>query len=406
MAQAPQSDKPKAMGFAGLESMTTQESELLPNPVAACPTPSPLRPSGSVLEPTSNPSTSTISSISVQPTATESPQTSRNSGHSSSGWIWAVVIGAIVIFGIAVNSSRTEIKTSSDPVPQPAQAVAAPSRLVVAALTANIREKPSAQSRLIKSLKRGERIEFVDIVGTFTQVKLADKTLAFVASELVIPEAHYLRLNGLSPQQYLDARKAEQRVESLLEQISPHKDSLVEVLFRITNRDALVSEKLKIIKAMRTVRIEADESAGIWYSLTARTAANLRQFDEAALNARAAIEADPVNPDYHVSFALSKYALGQVEPVKTVAQALTILAPRATNTWMLYGLALAMDESEVKSDDLATGSFILAIKLSRSPDVTRKYFKDLMTKSDNPRVQQLLRNAMVEETATPAIYGF
>ena len=73
---------------------------------------------------------------------------------------------------------------------------------------------------------------------------------------------------------------------------------------------------------------------------------------------------------------------------------------------MLYGLALAMEEGEAKFDDLATGTFILAIKLSRNPDVTRKYFKDLMTKSDNPRVQQLLRDAMVEETSTPAVYGF
>ena len=314
------------MGFAGLESIATEESELLPEPVAARPEPPPPpRPSGPVSGSVSSPSSPAAPPVSVQPNVTESQQSASNSGDSSSGWIWAVVLGAIVIFGIAFNASRTEINTSPAPSTQPAPVAAAPSRLVVAALTANIREKPTAQSRLIKSLKRGERIEFVDMAGTFTQVRLADRTLAFVASELVIPESDYVRLNGLPPQQYLDARAAERRVESLLEQIRPQNDSLVEVLVRITNRDPLVSDKLQMIEAMRSVRIEADESAGIWYSLAARTAANLGQFDEAALNARAAIESDPMNPDYHVAFALSKYSLGQVEPVRTVAQALAIL---------------------------------------------------------------------------------
>lgn len=324
---------------------------------------------------------------------------------SSAVWIFAVVLLVVVLFGLALNSSHKEMVALPAPTPQLA-VVAAPRMFVVAALTANIREKPTAQSHLLRSLKRGERIEFVGIAGTFTQIRLADSTLAFVASELVIPEANYTRLSGMSPQQYLDARAPERRIERLFEQTKPLKDNVLEVLFQISNRDPLVNGKLQMIEAMRAVQIDADESAGIWFSLSARAAANVGQFDEASLNARAAIEADPKNPDYHVAFALSKYTQGQLEPVRFAAQALAVLAPRATNTWMLYGLAEAMDDGAAKLDSLATGSFILAIKLSRNPDATRKYFTALMTKSEDPRVKQLIRDAMVEETSTRSIFGF
>ena len=329
-------------------------------------------------------------------------------------WIFAVVLLVVVLFGLALNSSHKEMVALPAPTPQFAVVaaprmfvvVAAPRMFVVAALTANIREKPTAQSHLLRSLKRGEQIEFVGIAGTFTQIRLADSTLAFVASELVIPEVDYTRLSGMSPQQYLDARAPERRIERLFEQIKPLKDNVLGLLFQISNRDPLVNGKLQMIEAMRAVQIDADESAGIWFSLSARAAANVGQFVEASLNARAAIEADPKNPDYHVAFALSKYTQGQLEPVRFAAQALAVLAPRATNTWMLYGLAEAMDDGAAKLDSLATGSFILAIKLSRNPDATRKYFTALMTKSEDPQVKQLIRDAMVEETSTRSIFGF
>ena len=392
------------MGFSGLESMVTEESELAPWAVGVPKSPTPSNKVAAFS------STATIARPGGAPD--EAPPMSNDprlpeqpSGKSSPGWIWAIVLVVVVLFGVALNSSRKEIITSPAPTPQPA-VVAAPHMVVVAALTANIREKPTAQSHLLRSLKRGERIEFVGIAGTFTQIRLADSTLAFVASELVIPEGDYNRLNGMSPQQYLDVRAPERRIESIFEQIKPLKDNVLEVLFQITNRDPLVRDKLQMIEAMRAVQIDADESAGIWFSLAARAAANSGQFDEAGLNARAAVEADPTNPDYHVAFALAKYSQGQVEPVRFAAHALAVLAPRATNTWMLFGLAEAMDDGDSKLDGLATGSFILAIKLSRNPEATRKYFKDLIAKSENPRVQQLIRDAMVEETSTPSVFGY
>lgn len=391
----------KAMGFAGLSSLVTDESELVFNPVPKVKV---------AIKAPPNP----LPHIPI-PRATVSVPT-QPSGNFSTGWIWAIIISCIVILVAAVNSANETSVPPTQPaaatttsefvvLPQPAATVEGP-KVVIAALTANIREKPSAQSRLIRSFKRGERLEFVEVVEGFTQVRLPDKSLAFVASELIVPEGDFLRLNGMMPQQYLESRASEKRIESLFEQIKPLSSNLQDLLYRISNRDPLLSDKLKQVGTTQAVQITADEAAGIWFALSARAAANSGQFDDARLNARAAVEANPMNPDYHVAFALSNYSQGLTESIPVSARILVSIAPRITNTWMVFGLAQAMDENDNKSDSLATGSFILAIKLSRNPDATRKYFKDLMTKSENPRVQQLLRDAMVEEAANPTVFGF
>ncbi|MFZ3139122.1 SH3 domain-containing protein [Polaromonas sp.] len=402
MKQPPSRKVSRPMGFAGLDSLPAEKPEL-----------------DSELTPHAAKSLVDVAHVTATETAdlehmpaTDKPFDVQKipAGPSpigwSAGWIWATILGAIVIFGAALNSFRqVDPRQSAASAAAPSLKSAARKMLVVASMAANIRAKPTVQSKLLHSLKKGDRIEFVGVSGTFTQVNLADGTLAYVASELVIPESDFLRLESMSPAKYIDLRRSERRIESLFEQIEPLKDSILEILFQVSNRNAQIDEKLHMIEAIRGVVIEADGPAGIWFSLAARAAANGAQFDDASLNARAAVEADPMNADYQVAFALSNYSLGRVEPVRFASHALIAIAPRATNTWMLLGLSEAMDESETKLDSLATGSFILAIKLSRNSEATRKYFKDLIAKSKNPRVQQLLRDAMIEEALTASVFG-
>jgi hypothetical protein len=266
-----------------------------------------------------------------------------------------------------------------------------------------LRSDPFPKAKVIRVVSRGENVQVLDETETFLRVRLGDNTEGWLAKELAIPVADAQRLQGLSAQQYLDQRASEGRVEALVRQREPQMKTFLVALYQIANRSPETLATLSELENAKAYSLVPDEPAAVWYGLTAKAAAASGNFDEAARNSLAAIEADPVNADYHIALALSSFEAGNYEMTKAVAKIVPFLAPRTTNAWVVLGLAEALDEKD-GLDSTATGAFVLAVRLSRNPAFTRKYLSDLSTKSTVPRVRQLTALAVAEEKANPSVF--
>jgi hypothetical protein len=323
-----------------------------------------------------------------------------------------VVIGAVWLLLVSVSRDNRPTGQAQPPAvsrdklgsaePSAGTARFDPS-LVIAAIKANLRAEPSQKATIVRVLDRGERLQAsVDHEG-FWFVRLADGTSGWVAKELVISAADEQRLQGLTARQYVEQRASEGRLQELARQREPQMKAFLMVLYQIANRSPQTFATLDELENAKAYSIVSDEPAAVWYGLAAKAVASGGNFQEAFWNSRAAIEADPTNPDNHVALALSSFEAGNYEVTKAVGKIVPFLAPRTTNAWLVLGLAEALDEKNGQ-ESTATGAFILAIRLSRNPAFTRKYLADLSTRSTVRRVQQTAALAVAEEKGSPSIF--
>ena len=410
-------DKDAPKGFAGLDDMV---SGIDPPPARqqAPPTEPPTLPLRSHPTPAAPPMSSGAARTPAPAPEPAAPARSfqvaepvanaSTSGQSNTPWPWILGIGFLVICIFIASQSSDKGNSTADSKSQASSSMAPPERIffVVAATSANLREKPSSHSRQLKVLHFGDRLEYVMVADIFTQVKLADSTMGYMASELMIPAVDFDRLGTVTAHQYVDQRAPERRLEALLNQTQLRRDQYIQAIASIASRSIEIKTDLQSLEDLPPIVVTPDKSAGTVYSLAAKVSANSGNVDAAFWNARAAIEADPTNPDYHVALALASYQGGNVEAVKAAAGILPILAPKATNAWMIFGLAEALNETGELFDEVAVGSFVLAIKLSKNVVVTRKYFNALIDKSDKPRVRRLLAEALAEESKNTSAFGY
>lgn len=298
---------------------------------------------------------------------------------------------------VSINESR-----SADAVPSPQTARFDPS-LAIAAIKANLRAEPLPKAKIVRVLSRGEKLQVGNDIDAFWFVRLADGTSGWVAKELAIPVADAQRLQGLTAQQYLEQRASEGRLQELVREREPQMKAFLVALHQIANRSPETLATLDDLENAKAYTLVPDEPAAVWYGLSAKAAAAAGNFEEAAWNSRAAIEADPTNPDHHIALALTSFEVGNYEVTEAVAKIVPFLAPRTTNAWVVLGLAEALDEKD-GIESTATGAFVLALRLSRNPAFTRKYLSDLSTKSTVPRVRQLTALAVAEEKANPSSF--
>lgn len=298
---------------------------------------------------------------------------------------------------VSVNESR-----SAEAVPSPQTARFDPS-LAIAAIKANLRAEPLPKAKIVRVLSRGEKLQVGNDLDAFWFVRLVDGTSGWVAKELAIPVADEQRLQGLTAQQYLEQRASEGRLQELVREREPQMKAFLVTLHQIANRSPETLATLDELENAKAYTVVPDEPAAVWYGLSAKAAAAGGNFEEAAWNSRAAIEADPTNADNHIALALSSFEAGNYEVTKAVAKIVPFLAPRTTNAWVVLGLAEALDEKD-GLESTAIGAFVLAVRLSRNPAFTRKYLSDLSTKSTVPRVRQLAALAVAEEKANPSTF--
>lgn len=349
-----------------------------------------------------------------RPDATEmggrSPQPSAQPGQSAQIW---VTVGALSLLCVAIWSVSTQqANNNAAPVTAPSQLpVPVKTELQnvvvtthsVAALNANLRAEPTAQSRLKTTLKRGYSFELISTRSSFLEVRLPNGETGFIAQELVIPSKDLTRLLKLTAREYVAARLSEKRIDELVLQTEKQKTPFVAVLFGLTNRSNSIDKYLEELRAAKALSIEADGPASIWFALNASATMKAADYESSYWEARAAIEADPANADHHVAFALANYQLGNYESVKAIGRILPRLAPTSTNAWMLFALANSFDSES--NDELTKAAFVLAIKLSRNAGNTKKYFQDFAAKTPVPRIKELVNSALAEEMSNPELFA-
>lgn len=278
--------------------------------------------------------------------------------------------------------------------PQPAYSVAA--------IKANLRFKPAAAAKIKTVLKRGDELTINGVHGTFLEVQLKNGDMGFIAKELVMPSEDLSRLLQTTAPGYIARRASEKRIELLFDQAQTQKSAFLDVVHSLSNGGNFTVEYLEKMKSTQQFDIPADMSASIWFSLSASASRGAGDHEKTILETRAAIEADPVNPDHHVAFALDNYRAGNYEVVKSIGNFLPKLAPTSTNAWMLFGFANGLTAGS--SSNLTKSSFVLAIKLSKNPENTRKYFRDFSVSKHHPNIRNMLDTALMEERENPRIF--
>jgi len=328
---------------------------------------------------------------------------------------YAPIAGALGVLGIvlfAFSASMSD-KSPLTPPPMPVarsteQAAVPPVPVVspthaVAALNANLRSAASSKSAVKHMLARGELLTLISTTDTFLEVRTSADVTGFIASELVIPATDLPRLVAQTARSYVDARASENRLQALLTQAKAQDDALLIVMVGLKNRSAKIANYLEPLHAARTFKIDGDLSAATWFSLSARASLSAGNFEDAAWEARAAIEADPTNSEHHVAFGLAKYRSGNDAGVFAVGRILPRLAPATTNAWTLFALAQSMDDDP--DAELTKGAFVLAIRLSKNAESTKRYFRELAENARNPLTKELIYAALAEERESPELFA-
>lgn len=335
-----------------------------------------------------------------------SPQPLTQPKQSPSLGIVITVFASLCIFIWYISKDHASI--ASAPNPEPPKMLLAPqletSKTIatthsVAAINANFRAEPTAQSRIKATLKRGDSFALISNRDNFLEIQLPTGEIGFIAQELVIPSADLDRLLKFTARDYVDLRLPEKRVEALILQTDRQKSEFIAVLFGLTNRSDSIDKYLEELQATKTFTIEPDRPASFWFALAASTTMKTGDYESAYWEARAAVEADPTNAEHHVAFGLANYQLKQYEAVKAIGKILPRLAPTSTNAWMVFGLGNSIQSDS--DDELTKSAFVLAIKLSRNANNTRRYFREFAANTPLARTRELLNAALAQEAENP-----
>lgn len=272
----------------------------------------------------------------------------------------------------------------------------------VAAPRANLRTKATVSSKIKAVLKRGDTVEVQAMQGAFLQIKLADGQVGFISRELVIALDDFKRLQHTSAQDYIALRAPEKRVELLFEHTEKQKDAFLGALYSLSNGGASVAGHLKQMQDVPQSSVSADTAASTWFSLSAAAARSAGETGQALLEALAAIEADPTNPQHHVAFAWDNYRAERYEVVRAIGKFLPKIAPASSDAWLLFGFANGLTP---RSDDVLTQSaFVLALQLSKNSEATRRHFQELAVSPYHPHIRKMLDAALADDRARPGLW--
>lgn len=336
-------------------------------------------------------------------TAAHSQPTPQPADYSSAGGGYALLAIIVVAIGLGMWNSNGASRTSVPAPAAPAQTTTPQPDYAVAAFSANVRERAEPKSKVIQVLSRGDPVRFIAEQGTFTQVQLESGAVGFIARELLVRLEDARRLSNISARAYVEQRAAEKRIGAVWTQLGPRRASFYAAVKSIADQSDLVYQHLEELEAGQALDLQIDPAAGAWFALAAKYFAAEGKLEDASWESRAAIEADPTNPDNYVAFALTAYKRGIYEDLHPPAQLLPQLAPRSTNSWMILALSWTLTESA--DDTFAKYALILAMRLSKNPTVTRKYFSDIATNSTSARTRQAFNDALEEEHQRPDLFA-
>jgi hypothetical protein len=116
--------------------------------------------------------------------------------------------------------------------------------------------------------------------------------------------------------------------------------------------------------------------------------------------------ADPSSPGIDSAVVFSGYELLAKNNTRTalINNALwaVLKEPKTANAWVAMGLTMAMaGQTPENNVRLASGAFLLAMRYSKSVDVTRKYLSNLAINATDTNVKKALEDALAESPQGP-----
>jgi len=274
--------------------------------------------------------------------------------------------------------------------------------MAVAATNANLRDGASVKSKIVRTLSRSTPVKFIQSEGTFTGVVLADGTTGWIAEDLLIAHSSLARLQNTTAAAYASGPEAEKRFRTTSSRVQPLIDRYFPgINSRIRAPDAALLQHLAAFAAEPHDMQTADADAARWYTLSGQQAKNEGNNAIALANFVAATVADPDNAANHVAVGLTAFELGESPLVLGSAARAVPLAPMATNSWLVMALSMVNTPSDHPT---AKGAFLLAIKLSRDPEYTRKYLRNLAAKGNNPQASTVINAALFEDATNKRLF--
>lgn len=339
---------------------------------------------------------------------------------ASNSWAYVVpslLVIAFLLYLMAGGSPTSSGNYSAPLTPPTAQtSKAAPvwsADWVVASASANLRKEASGKSKLVQKLARGTGLQRVGGADGFIHVQLEKGDIGFVNGDQLIPKEDYERLKNLVPEDFVKAHSDGEDSAKKLEMMMPKYRQALDGIFRsLPFRDPVVLQEVDKLDTARNefLRISAAQSfdafAARWFSFQAVEARDRGDHYKTSINYLAAKLADPSSPGIDSAVVFSSYELLAQNNTRSalINNALwaVLKEPKTANAWVAMGLAIAMTgETPDKNVRLSSGAFLLAMRYSKSVDVTRNYLANLAVKATDPNVKKALEYALAESPQGP-----
>jgi hypothetical protein len=156
-------------------------------------------------------------------------------------------------------------------------------------------------------------------------------------------------------------------------------------------RDPAAAEAmLRDPAAAAPLTASTDTEAARWYGWSARAAENAQDFESAASQWMAAINADPANADPHGAYGVVCLRLKRYDHATVAAGMMQLLAPASSLTWFLTGTTDALGGRA----DPAVAAYVMALRLSKSPPATRRALAEWARTLQDERVTAAVNAAL------------
>lgn len=321
-------------------------------------------------------------------------------GGGLSGWgkgmmLFVLVIGAVVAIGFwgqrssgqsgETGKAAMENESLAKPVARQPQ----PHSLTIAAVKANLRKDASAKSASIQVMKRGDSFEPLAELNGFVKLALPDGRTGWIAKSLLVSNASSMRLAGFKASQYASSPERSRALASFRDTLRPYAGLLRQMMSEVASDSKLSSETIAKISLLKPVAPAPDIDAAVWFALEAKWQSDNGAPSEALAAARAAVAANPADVDSLVALGLAAIKIDDNASLEDVVSMLPVLAPEATNTWVLVGAwAAAKGEGA-----LSAGALSVALEQSRNLKVTQAFLLNMAAKVNNQLVAAAFKDA-------------
>jgi len=275
-------------------------------------------------------------------------------------------------------------------VPRTIDASTWPATLAVAALGANLRASPSADAAKVRELKRGDTLRWLGYESGFVHVQGAEGDTGWISETVLITTASLARLQGLTAADYVKSRGNGAEVGAVAQQVESRQPRVAQARSLMLRDPAAAEAALRDTASLQAITASSDSEAERWYAWSARAAEKADDFQAAASEWMAAINADPANPEPHGAYGVVCLRLKRFDHAKVAAHMMQLLAPASTLTWFLTGTTDALAD---RQDD-AVAAYGMALRLAKNPPATRRALGDWARTLQDARVTAAVNAAL------------